>query len=167
MARNDKPKSRTMIGSEIKGDVKPLRAALAHRDSRLLSTLVWGIFVLVFSLISITTSLQKSPTVDEPLHLFSGYSHLKWGDFRANPEHPPLGKVLATFPLLFLEIKDPRPLAPEWDLIPTKGPVELRTVIVAAQMIFGDNEAKTLFFYGKLMMIALAIVLGLFAYKWS
>jgi len=135
--------------------------------SRYRVAVIFAVFVLLFGLISVTSFQQKSSTVDESLHLFSGYSHLKWGDFKANPEHPPLAKGLAAFPLLLLEIKDPRPLAPEWDLIPKKGPVELRTVIVAAQMIFGDNDPETLFFYGKLMMIALAIFLGLFVYKWS
>ena len=43
-----------------------------------------------FSFISLTATLQKSPTFDEPLHIYAGYSYLQWRDFRVNPEHPPL-----------------------------------------------------------------------------
>ncbi|HWP24324.1 MAG TPA: hypothetical protein VNM15_09140, partial [Candidatus Binatia bacterium] len=125
------------------------------------------LFALIFGGFSIASFQQKSPTVDEPVHLLSGYAALQWGDFRANPEHPPLAKMLAAVPLLFLDIKDPRRSAPEWDLIPERGPTELRTVSVAAQMLFVDNDADALFFYPKLVMIGLASLLGLFIYKWS
>lgn len=125
------------------------------------------LFALIFGGFSIASFQQKSPTVDEPVHLLSGYAALKWGDFRVNPEHPPLAKMLAAIPLLFLDIKDPRRSAPEWDLIPERGPTELRTVSVAARMLFVDNDAEALFFYAKLMMIGMAALLGLFVYKWS
>jgi hypothetical protein len=69
-------------------------------ESRSRSVLVLGIFVLIFCLITVASFIQKSPTWDEPAHLFAGYSYLKWGDFRANPEHPPLAKLLAALPLL-------------------------------------------------------------------
>ena len=57
-----------------------------------------------FSFISLTATLQKSLTFDEPLHIYAGYSYLQWRDFRVNPEHPPLAKVLAALPLLALEV---------------------------------------------------------------
>jgi tetratricopeptide (TPR) repeat protein len=165
--RNDKFRRGVITGSEIEDDVKPIDAGFPRSGSKLLSTGVLVIFVVSFGLLTITSFQQKSPTVDEPVHLLSGYASLKWGDFRANPEHPPLAKALAAIPLLFFDIKDPRPSVPEWDLIPAKGPTELRTVSAAAQMLFVDNDAEKLFFYAKLMMIALAILLGLFVYKWS
>jgi Tfp pilus assembly protein PilF len=146
----------------------PLRPkALLIGDSRSSSPLIIGIFVLVFAFFSVSSFLQKSPTVDEPVHLFSGYSYLKWGDFRANPEHPPLAKLLAALPLLAFEIKDPRPAGPYWDLIPSQGPRALHTVNVAGKMLFVDNDAETLFFYAKLMMVAIGILLGLFVFRWS
>ncbi len=39
---------------------------------------------------------------DEGIHLAAGYSYWKTGDFRINPEHPPLFKLVATAPLLLL-----------------------------------------------------------------
>lgn len=41
----------------------------------------------------------KSATVDEPLHLVSAFANRFVGDFRINPEDPPLWKYFATLPL--------------------------------------------------------------------
>jgi tetratricopeptide (TPR) repeat protein len=40
------------------------------------------------------TSLD-SFTIDEPYHITAGATYLRWGDYRINPEHPPLVKLLA------------------------------------------------------------------------
>ena len=34
-------------------------------------------------------------TIDEPYHIAAGASYVRWGDFRLNPEHPPLVKLIA------------------------------------------------------------------------
>src|SRR4026208_865616 len=67
---------------------------------------------VIFSLISLSSVLQNSPTVDEPVHLLAGYSYLKWGDFRVNPEHPPLAKAWAALPPPGRNITDSRSLEP-------------------------------------------------------
>jgi len=46
---------------------------------------------------------QESNIGDEPVELAAGYSYVKTGDFRMNPEHPPLAKILAALPLLALQ----------------------------------------------------------------
>jgi tetratricopeptide (TPR) repeat protein len=146
---------------------QPLARSIPTRRSRFVVAAVIGGFVLLFCLLAITSFLQKTPTVDEPVHLLSGYSILKWGDYRANPEHPPLAKVWAALPLLFLDINNPQPLAPYWDLIPSTGTLALHTVNAAVQMLFVENDAERLFFYAKLMMVAVGLVLGLFVFRWS
>ncbi len=50
---------------------------------------------------------QQSQTYDESVHLFSGYQYWKHRDFGANPEHPPLLKLVAALPLLSLDLKVP------------------------------------------------------------
>ncbi len=45
---------------------------------------------------------QLSQTADEATHLYSGYRYLKCGDLTVSPEHPPLAKVIAAAPLLFM-----------------------------------------------------------------
>ncbi len=48
--------------------------------------------------------LNSAPTYDEPLHIPSGYSYWKTGEFRMNiKDHPPLAELAAALPLLFLK----------------------------------------------------------------
>jgi hypothetical protein len=50
---------------------------------------------------------QESQTVDEACHLFAGFAYWKHADFGRNPEHPPLAKLLASAPLLTMNLKEP------------------------------------------------------------
>ncbi len=125
------------------------------------------LFIGLFSLVSIGAILHQSPTVDEPVHLLSGYASLKWSDYRANPEHPPLAKLWAALPLLAMDIKDPRPAAIAWEIIPHTPPHTTHTGSVAAKLFFVDNDGETLFFWAKLQFLLLALLLGGFIYRWS
>jgi hypothetical protein len=48
---------------------------------------------------------QTSPSWDEGDHIFSGYMNWKNREYSLNPEHPPLVKLIATLPLLPLDLK--------------------------------------------------------------
>lgn len=61
--------------------------------------LLGWMFILMFF-----SSWNDSATMDELAHIPSGYSYLTQHDYRLNPEHPPLMKDLAAFPLLFLNL---------------------------------------------------------------
>ncbi len=50
-----------------------------------------------------------SLTVDEGAHTYAGYQHWRARDFGVNPEHPPLVKLVATAPLLSLQLRQPHP----------------------------------------------------------
>ncbi|KKW28347.1 MAG: Glycosyl transferase family 39, partial [Parcubacteria group bacterium GW2011_GWA2_52_8] len=67
--------------------------------------------------LGITSMAGDSGIVDEVAHIPAGYSYLRYGDFRLNPEHPPLLKDLAAFPLLFLDLKFPDNI-PAWTTEP-------------------------------------------------
>lgn len=122
------------------------------------------LFFAVFFAVEILTAFRdKSPTVDEAYHVFAGYTHLKWGDFRTYPEHPPVAKMLAALPLLALDIKDPR-RSPHWERL-----AEARqyNYTLASEMLFRDNDPEKTFFYAKLPMIAVGVLLGVFVYVWA
>ncbi len=51
-----------------------------------------------FAIVSWTAVLTKSAAVDEPTHAVAGWMHLVRGEFRVNPEAPPLWKFLAARP---------------------------------------------------------------------
>lgn len=165
IARKNK-KIAVKTSSEAGKEIKSFQAVLREANSRLVSAVALSVFVLLFSLLAITSFMQKSPTVDEPAHLFAGFSYLKWADFWVNPEHPPLAKILAALPLLAFDIKDPRPSSAYWDLVPQSGRGD-PAVSVAQETLFVRNDADTLFFYAKLPMIALAVLMGIFVYLWS
>ena len=55
--------------------------------------------VLLYLLQGLLFLNANSQTSDEGVHLVAGYSYLARGDFRLNPEHPPLVKELAALPV--------------------------------------------------------------------
>ncbi len=48
---------------------------------------------------------RQSVGWDEGDHIFAGYMNWKQGAYYLNPEHPPLVKLVATLPLLALDLK--------------------------------------------------------------
>src|SRR5689334_9355212 len=60
----------------------------------------------VFAVLSYLAALSKSATVDETVHAPAGWMQVRFGDFRANPEHPPLWKYWTALPFLLHPIRD-------------------------------------------------------------
>lgn len=113
----------------------------------------------VMLFLEFTSVLQESQTVDEAVHLSSGYSYLKTGDFRMNPEHPPLLKEISAFPLLFFNLNDPTNHASwneynEWDF--------------GRNFLYHNNhDADLILLIGRLPVMLLSLILGLFIFKWA
>jgi len=109
--------------------------------------------------VQIFSALQESNTVDEPPELTAGYSYWKWGDFRMNPEHPPLAKMLAALPLLRFRLS-----------FPTE-PTALSRVdeYAFASQFFEANARKVdaLLFAARLTSIFLTSFLGLAIALWA
>jgi hypothetical protein len=166
MGRKDKRKGRREANAQAESKTELFPTSRMKLDDHVLVAIGFGVFFLLFGFLTVGSLLQQSPSVDEPVHLLSGYSYLKWGDFRANPEHPPLAKVLAALPLLALDVRDPRPSTPDWDRIPDSKPGST-TRNLARKMFFVDNDADRLFFYAKLPMIGLGMILGIFVFLWA
>ncbi|PIY97284.1 MAG: hypothetical protein COY66_00095 [Candidatus Kerfeldbacteria bacterium CG_4_10_14_0_8_um_filter_42_10] len=113
----------------------------------------------VMLLLEFTSALQESQTVDEGAHLSSGYSYLKTGDFRMNPEHPPLLKEISAFPLLFLNLDDP---------------INHESWNTYNQWDFGRNflyhnraDADLILLMGRIPVMLLSLILGIFIFKWA
>jgi hypothetical protein len=122
------------------------------------------LLLILFITVSLTATLQKSPTADENFHLVAGYSYLKWGDYRINPEHPPFAKLWAALPLLALTI-DEAPLTREArDQVQVNGKYGW---LLANQWLFSSNDADKLFFCAKIPMVALGALLGLLVFCWA
>ena len=58
--------------------------------------------VALFVVCGFISLSRESAAFDETAHVFAGVSYLETGDFRLNPEHPPLVKLIAAAPLALL-----------------------------------------------------------------
>src|SRR6266550_7150638 len=90
--RPDRPKPRPHKSRDIP----------RSRASGTLWTLAAISLVFLFCTQALLAIPYLSATTDEPVHLAAGYSYWQTRDFRMNPEHPPLAKLLAALPLLAL-----------------------------------------------------------------
>ena len=85
-----------------------LAAAWRSLDSRRAEAACVCLLVLMgANLLSVVW--RKALTADEFYHVPAGYYHLTRGEFRVNTEHPPLFKMLAALPLLFVGVEAPPP----------------------------------------------------------
>jgi len=123
--------------------------------------------VVAFLLLSImfisafSSYLGDSLTMDELSHIPAGYSYLSQKDFRINPEHPPLIKDLAAFPLLFLNLNFPSD-SDAWNKD------------VNSQWRYGwellynsGNNPEQMIFWARLPMVFVLILLGWFMFYWT
>ncbi len=120
--------------------------------------LVIVLLVVVF-LLPFLSMQNFSPVSDEITHLPSGYSYLKTGEIKLNTQHPPLIKMLAAFPLLFLDLKfnshDPHlagQKTDEWQF---------------GRNFLSNNGVDRVIFWGRIPMILLSVLLGWYVYKWG
>lgn len=98
---------------------------------------------------------RKSITNDETAHIPAGYYHLVAEDFQLNTEHPPLVKMWAALPLLFIQPKEP--------IITEKTDADFaqRSATVEQQFWFANQtQFLRIGFWTRLMMIPLAVLLG-------
>lgn len=103
-------------------------------------------------------------TFDEVAHIGAGYSYWHNQDYRLNPEHPPLVKDLAGFPLQFLGLNFPEQKF--WD---NAAPAPWWT-----QFDFGDqllyhsgNNPDEIMFFARIGPIFLLLAMGAFLYFWA
>ncbi len=121
-----------------------------------------AIFLLLITFtVGLLSYKQIALTMDELSHIPAGYSYLSQQDFRINPEHPPLIKDLAAFPLLFQDINFPID-DPAW----TEG--------VNNQWVFGNkllfnsgNDADQMICWARLPMLFVLVGLGWLIFWWT
>jgi 4-amino-4-deoxy-L-arabinose transferase-like glycosyltransferase len=118
---------------------------------------VWAaaiLLVMALNLISVTA--RKSITADEVVLIPAAYYHLVTNDVQLIPQHPPLCKLLAGLPLLFIQ---PHELSPE-QINPSASPPEAEWAYI--MRLWQDNRAQfeAICFWARVPMIALTLALG-------
>src|SRR5687767_8517731 len=66
------------------------------------ATLLCTLFIGVMSFNMLTVIARKSITLDETVMIPAAYYHLAAGNFQLVHDHPPVSKILAAVPLLFI-----------------------------------------------------------------
>ncbi len=123
------------------------------------SYIIVVILLALLALQSFMSMKQKSATSDETPHLSAGYSYLKTGSFKLNPEHPPLVKLLSAVPLMFLNLNFPDnhsswKKAEEWQF--------------GEQFLYNNKlSAERIVFLGRIPVVILSIILGFIVFRWA
>lgn len=122
---------------------------------------------LLASFAQVTLSMRRtSITLDEPLHIASGYSILRTGDYRLIEEHPPLVKLIAAWPLLLVpDLADPRELS-GWEL-DVSVTDSVRLVRASQGLLLEYEPLDRLVFAARLSIALLALLLGALAFRWG
>lgn len=137
---------------ESPGQLGRVRRALARRPVDCLATLI--LILMAANLVSVTA--RKSITTDEVVLIPSAYYHLVTNQVQLIPQHPPLCKLLAGLPLLFIQ---PNELSPA-EIDPAARPHEAEWNY--SMRFWLDNRARfeAICFWARLPMIGLTLALG-------
>src|SRR5688572_28964421 len=99
MARKNRPPNRTAPPASSPAPATPAPpSAPAPRGGAKVAIVACAGLLIVFALLAHFAVASKSPTYDEPLHAVGAWLHLHKGDFRVNPEDPPLWHYWAALP---------------------------------------------------------------------
>src|SRR5882762_1980379 len=133
------------------------RLIAAHKAEVVCAALLLMMAANLFAVIS-----RKSITNDELVHIPAGYYHLVAGKFQLNNEHPPLVKMWAALPLLFIQPNEAPPTAAEQQ----GNFLELTWSYDQRFWLVNKEQSETIGFWARAMMIVLACGLGvlIFAY---
>jgi len=117
--------------------------------------LVTACLLLVMAANLLSVISKKSITIDETSAIPSGYYYLTEDAFDINCEHPPLPKILAALPLLFLNVERP-PLSQ----VPGDN-YSQRTVMTSAHFWTANRaDFRRIFFWARVPMVVITILLG-------
>ncbi len=121
----------------------------------------WMILLLFCGLFLAQTVLsvrQESATFDETDHLPAGYVYWRLGDYGVMPEHPPFIKMLASIPLLLVDVKMPR--------LPSHISVQ-EDFLFGRRFLYETNDGDRLLFLGRMAVLPLGLLLGCAVFLWA
>ena len=106
--------------------------------------------LLLFTAFRAVTSLRSdSVTFDEPFHLVAGVNAWRNADYRLSPDHPPLARMWAALPVLFMGYRWPEADNRAW--------VDADSATFAVDWLFGLNDGQRLVVAGRCMMVVLLL----------
>jgi hypothetical protein len=110
----------------------------------------------------VTTAVQQTPTIDEPVYLTASTVYLREHSVRFNPEHPPLGKLIMEAGLAFAHPRlDAAYVAPRGSYGATQRAVSRHL------MYESGNDPQRLLLAARLPMILLTLLFGLVVFAFA
>ncbi|WP_445054154.1 phospholipid carrier-dependent glycosyltransferase [Streptomyces sp. SAS_269] len=151
-----------VLAPEAPGDGGPGRsparpgglAGLA-RHRRLLVPLLVALLLAQMAAAMVTTAVQQTPTIDEPVYVATATDYLRAHRVRYNPEHPPLGKLLIA---AGVAVADPRY---DQAYSGTQGEVGRHLLYESG------NDPWRLMWWARLPVIALTLLFGLVVFAFA
>jgi 4-amino-4-deoxy-L-arabinose transferase-like glycosyltransferase len=141
---------------------------LARIPHRVAVPVLLGLFV-VCGFVSLSLD---SATFDETAHVGAGISYLETGDFRLNPEHPPLVKWIAAVPIVLLQRGGGDYSSEIWTGRPLSDTDPLRSH--ANQWVFGfdflnrsSRDPAARLVPARCAILGLGVLLALVVYAWA
>ena len=107
------------------------------------------------------SSWSDSAIMDELAHVPAGYSYVFLRDYRLNPEHPPLVKMLAALPLVFLRPNFPTNV-PSW-----RDDINGQWTQGAIFLYEAGNDPDAILRLMRLPMMLLAVAFGWLLFTWA
>ena len=105
---------------------------------------------------------RKSLTNDEMIHVPAGYYHLVAGYFQLNNEHPPLIKMWAALPLLFIQPNEPPPAKDD-----AEHNMNLTWRYQASFWNDNSEHYEATIFWTRAFMIFLSVALGILIFLYA
>ncbi|MFB0620200.1 phospholipid carrier-dependent glycosyltransferase [Streptomyces sp. AGS-58] len=140
---------------------EPVRRARAARYVRLrrhgrrLTPLVVVLLLAQMAAAMVTTAVQQTPTIDEPVYVATAADYLTAHRVRYNPEHPPLGKLLIAAGVAVAD--------PHYDPASTGGQGEAGRRLLYAS----GNDPWRVMLWARLPVITLTLLCGLVAFAFA
>lgn len=123
--------------------------------------------LLIYFALAIRSNLAMSLTVDEGLHIASGYTILRTGDYRLVEEHPPLLKLWMALPLLPLQdLPEPTEL-PAWKEAAQPTTESFPLLHMAQQLLYPYHPIDRWLFPARAMQTLLGVLLLAGIMRWA
>ena len=130
---------------------------------------LWLLPLLMYFLLTAWSARANSLTIDEGLHIASGSTILRTGDYRLVEEHPPLVKLWIALPLLPLRsLPDPTTL-PAWQAVETQADAteSLPLLQMAQQLLYPHTPTARWLLPARLMEALLGVLLLATLARWG
>jgi 4-amino-4-deoxy-L-arabinose transferase-like glycosyltransferase len=142
-------------GEATSADPPPAEERPAGRFGWLRRHRRWVFAVVVVALLAemaiamVTTAVEQTPTIDEPVYVGTAAVYLREHSVRYNPEHPPLGKLIIATGLAFADVRlDPAFAGNQSQL--------------GQHVLYeSGNDARRLMLLARLPVIVLTLLFGL------